>query len=297
MPEIAKPTLLDRVSTAALRVLPQHLLAAGMYRLMRAETPWLKRLLISKIRQRYKVDMTEAADPDPENYPSFNAFFTRSLRDDARPIAANAVVSPADGRINQIGRIAGDQLLQAKGHAFDLLALLAGDKAHASAFHDGLYATVYLSPRDYHRVHLPLAGTLESMTFVPGELFSVSEATTQLVPGLFARNERVICYFSTVAGPMAVILVGAIFVGSMETVWHGEVKGVGRDITRWVYRDADRRVFATGDEIGRFNMGSTVIVLLPKMAATWLPVLSPTSAVRMGEAISEPLEVTDGNAD
>jgi len=297
MPQIAKPTLLDRLSTAALRVLPQHLLAAGMYRLMRAETPWLKRLLINKISQRYNVDMTEATDPNPDSYTSFNAFFTRTLRDDARPIAAHAVVSPADGRISQIGQIAGDQLLQAKGQAFDLLALLAGDKAHAAAFGDGLYATVYLSPRDYHRVHLPLAGTLESMTFVPGDLFSVSEATTQLVPGLFARNERVICYFGTAKGPMAVILVGAIFVGSMETVWHGEVKGVGRDITRWVYRGADRRAFATGDEIGRFNMGSTVIVLLPKDAATWQPSLAPTVAVRMGEAISEPFVDTDGGAE
>ena len=296
MPEIAKPTLLDRISTNALRILPQHLLAAGMYRLMRAETPWLKRLLIAKIGQRYGVDMTEAADPNPENYANFNAFFTRALRDDARPVAADSVVSPADGKLSQIGMIDGDQLLQAKGHTFDLLALLAGDKTHAARFRDGLYATVYLSPRDYHRVHLPLAGTLESMTFVPGDLFSVSEATMQLVPGLFARNERVICHFSTAAGPMAVILVGAIFVGSIETIWHGEVKGVGGDITRWVYRDADRRVFSAGDEIGRFNMGSTVIVLLPKETATWLPDLEPSSAVRMGEALSETLGANDDKA-
>lgn len=293
MPTIAKPTLLDQVSTDLLRILPQHLLAAGMYRLMRAETPWLKRLLIAQISRRYGVDMSEAEFPDPEHYPSFNAFFTRSLRDGVRPIAADAVVSPADGRISQIGPIDGDRLLQAKGHEFNLVALLAGDKAHAAAFRNGLFTTIYLSPRDYHRVHLPLAGTLESMTFVPGDLFSVSEATTQLVTGLFARNERVICLFSTVLGPMAVILVGAIFVGSMETVWHGEVKGVRGEITRWVYRDAERRVFSTGEEIGRFNMGSTVIVLLPQHATHWLADLGPTDPVRMGQALSLSLPVMD----
>jgi phosphatidylserine decarboxylase len=142
-------------------------------------------------------------------------------------------------------------------------------------------------------VHLPLAGTLESMTFVAGDLFSVSEATTQLVSGLFARNERVICQFSTALGPMAVILVGAIFVGSMETVWHGEVKGGSGEITRWVYRDAERRVFSTGEEIGRFNMGSTVIVLLPKDAMRWLPDLGPADPVRLGQALSPPLPAAD----
>ena len=286
MPAPAQPTLIDRLSTALLRLLPQHLLAAGMYRLMRSETPWLKRLLIRQIGRRYGIDMGEAADPNPEHYRSFNAFFTRPLRPDARPIAENAVVCPADGRINQIGRIDGGRLLQAKGHDFDLLALLAGDQQGAGRFRDGLYATVYLSPRDYHRVHLPLAGTLESMTFVPGALFSVSEATTQLVPGLFARNERVICHFTTALGPMAVILVGAIFVGSMETVWHGEVRGVRGEPTRWDYRGAERQGFETGAEIGRFNMGSTVITLLPKDTARWRPELGPGTHVRMGEALS-----------
>lgn len=289
MPDPAEPTILDRLSTDLLRILPQHLLAAGMYRLARATTPSLKDLLISQVIRRYDVDLSEAEQPDSSAYPSFNAFFTRALKAGSRPIAEGAVVSPADGRINQIGRIRGKRLLQAKGHEFELLALLAGDKEKAAAFHDGLFATVYLSPRDYHRVHLPFAGTLDSMVFVPGELFSVSDATTQLVPGLFARNERVICHFVTDLGPMAVILVGAIFVGSMETVWHGEVRGERGQPTRWVYRDAERRHFGTGEEIGRFNMGSTVITLLPAGAAAWEERLDAAAAVRMGEAIGHPL--------
>ena len=285
MPEITPPTLLDRLSTTLLRILPQHLLAAGMYRLMRAKTPWLKDLLIRQISRRYGVDMSEAEQPVPNVYSTFNAFFTRALKPDARPIAEDAVVSPADGTISQIGTIDGDRLVQAKGHDFDLPALLAGDKHTAGAFRDGLFATIYLSPKDYHRVHMPLSGTLESMTLVPGDLFSVSDATTQLVPGLFARNERVICHFSTALGPMAVILVGAIFVGSMETVWHGEVRAGRGEPTKWVYRGDQRRQFTSGDEMGRFNMGSTVIVLLPKQAATWTEGLGPGSSVRMGQAL------------
>lgn len=286
MPQPQPPTFLDRLSTMLLSVLPQHLLAAGMYRLMRAETPWLKDLLIRKISQRYGVDMSEAEQPDPTAYPSFNAFFTRTLKTDARPIAADALVSPADGAISQIGTIDGERLIQAKGRDFDLLSLLAGDKRMAETFRDGLFATIYLSPKDYHRVHIPLGGTLESMVFVPGDLFSVSDATTQLVPGLFARNERVICHFSTALGPMAVILVGAIFVGSMETVWHGEVRAGRDEPTKWMYRGDDRRPFATGDEIGRFNMGSTVILLLPKHSTQWLEALDSGSTVRMGQAIA-----------
>ena len=286
MSEPAPPSLLDRLSTNLLKVLPQHLLAAGMYRLMRTETPWLKDLLIRQISRRYGIEMTEAEQPDPAAYPSFNAFFTRRLRADARPIAADQVVAPADGRISQIGRIDGERLLQAKGHRYELDALLGADLHQTEVFRDGLFATIYLSPKDYHRVHIPLAGTLESMVFIPGDLFSVSDATTQLVPNLFARNERVICHFDTARGPMAVILIGAIFVGSMETVWHGEVHGRRGEPTRWVYRADQRQKFATGDEIGRFNMGSTVILLLPQGAAEWRADLDAGKPVRMGEAIA-----------
>ncbi len=287
MPPSRTPQFKDRLSTALLRILPQHLLAAGMYRLARARAPWLKDRLIAQISRRYAIDLSEAEQPDAGAYPSFNAFFTRALTAQARPIAAHALVSPADGTISQIGAIDGERLLQAKGHNFDLPALLAGDKALARTFNDGLFATIYLSPRDYHRVHMPLAGTLTSMTFVPGELFSVSDATTQLVPGLFARNERVVCRFDTDRGPMAVILVGAIFVGSMETVWHGEVRADRGAPTKWVYRGDQRRYFATGDEIGRFNMGSTVILLLPKQSVAWLDELDTGSTVRMGQALAK----------
>lgn len=290
MSDPAKPTLLDHLSTNLLRILPQHLLAAGMYRLARSTKPWLKKLLITQISRHYGVNMAEAEQPDLDAYPSFNAFFTRALKPDARPLAEGMLVSPADGKVSQVGPIRGETLLQAKGHDFELLALLAGDKEKSAQFRDGLFTTIYLSPEDYHRVHIPFAGTLQSMSFVPGELFSVSEATTQLVPGLFARNERVICYFDTDIGPMAVILVGAIFVGSMDTVWHGEVRGQRGQPTRWVYHGDQRRHFEAGDEIGRFNMGSTVIVLLPEGAATWNPEIGPGDTVTLGQAIGSPLD-------
>lgn len=290
MSDPAKPTLLDHLSTNLLRILPQHLLAAGMYRLARSTRPWLKKLLITRISRHYGVNMAEAEQPDLDAYPSFNAFFTRALKPDARPMAEGMLVSPADGKVSQVGPIRGETLLQAKGHDFELLALLAGDKEKSAQFRDGLFTTIYLSPKDYHRVHIPFAGTLQSMSFVPGELFSVSEATTQLVPGLFARNERVICYFDTDIGPMAVILVGAIFVGSMDTVWHGEVSGQRGQPTRWVYHGDQRRHFEAGDEIGRFNMGSTVIVLLPEGAATWNSEIGPGDTVTLGQAIGSPLD-------
>lgn len=288
MPDSPKPRLRDHVSTQLLRILPQRLLAAGMYRLARTTTPWLRDLLIRRIHRHYGIDMSEAEQPDLAAYASFNAFFTRALKAGARPVAEGMVVSPADGRVSQIGAIRGDLLLQAKGHDFDLLTLLAGDREKAASFHDGLFATVYLSPRDYHRVHLPFDGVLESMVYVPGKLFSVSDATTQLVPGLFARNERVICHFDTPLGPMAVILVGAIFVGSMDTVWHGEVVGQRDQPTKWVYQGEQRRHFAAGAEIGRFNMGSTVIVLLPPGVAAWSPEIQSGSTVRVGQLLGVP---------
>ena len=285
----ARPSFKDHLATNLLRVLPQHLLAAGMYRLMRSEIPWLKDQLITRLSQRYGIDVSEAANPDPRSYPSFNAFFTRALRDDARTIATDSIVSPADGRVSQIGRIDGETLIQAKGHDFSLSDLLAGDSDKTEAFRDGLWTTIYLSPRDYHRVHLPFAGKLSSMVFVPGELFSVSEATAQIVPNLFARNERVICHFDTALGPMAVVLVGAIFVGSMQTVWHGEVRAGSGYPTRWDYTGDDAVSFDTGDEIGRFNMGSTVILLLPAGTADWSPAIRAGDAVRMGQAIGQPI--------
>ena len=281
------PTTKDKLLTGLLRILPQHLLAGMMYKLARSEWPALKNLIINGVVKRYQVDLSDAASASLDSYPSFNAFFTRSLKPDARPIASaeNSIACPADGRVNHAGSIDNGQLIQAKGHEYGLTSLLAGDQTLTGEVLGGNYATVYLSPRDYHRVHMPVSGRLREMHFVPGELFSVSEATTQLVPGLFARNERVICIFDTVAGPMAVILVGAIFVGSMETVWEGEVRGPGNTPSIWRYRDGQAISIGKGEELGRFNMGSTVIMLFPKGRVNWREKLQPGATLRMGEAV------------
>ena len=286
MPDPAAPGLYDRFTTALLRILPHHLLSGIMYRVARSEIGWLKNLIIRFVVKRFDVDMSLAVNQDPLSYPSFNAFFTRELRPEVRPVDRDGVVSPVDGKVSQCGHIAADRLLQAKGHDFSLSALLAGDATQAGLFENGDFATIYLSPRDYHRIHMPLSGTLREMVFVPGDLFSVSEATTQLVPGLFARNERVICYFDTARGPMAVILVGAIFVGSMQTVWHGEVRGKGKQVERWTYAGHEAPRFDTGEEIARFNMGSTVILLHPQHAVDMVAGLRGKT-VRMGERIAD----------
>lgn len=281
------PTAKDKLLTGLLKILPQHLLAGIMYRLARNKWPVLKNLIINGVIKRYDVDLSEADSSSRDSYPSFNAFFTRALKPGARPIdsSANSIACPADGRVNRAGIIDCGQLIQAKGQEYGLLNLLAGDQVLTGEFMDGAYATIYLSPRDYHRVHMPVAGRLREMHFVPGKLFSVSEATTQLVPELFARNERLICIFDTAAGPMAVILVGAIFVGSMETIWAGEVRGPGNTPTIWRYRDDQAISMDKGEELGRFNMGSTVIMLFPRGLAHWGAKLQPGAAVRMGEAV------------
>ncbi|HHH39875.1 MAG TPA: phosphatidylserine decarboxylase [Sedimenticola sp.] len=281
------PGLKDRLLTNLLRVLPQHALSGLMYRATRVTWKPFKNALIKEVVNRYAVDMFEAENPRPTSYACFNDFFTRALKADARPIAAepDAVASPADGKINQAGYISDGRLLQAKGHDFSLLQLLGGRYDLAGEFADGGYVTIYLSPRDYHRVHMPVTGRLREMIFVPGNLFSVSEATTHLVPGLFARNERVICLFDTAAGPMAVILVGAIFVGSMETVWAGEVRGPAGEPTTWLYAGNQPVVLKKGEEMGRFNMGSTVITLFARDRVQWDPALVPGVRVRMGQRI------------
>lgn len=281
------PTIKDKLLTGLLKISPQHLLAGIMYKLARSEWQPLKNLLITRVVKRYAVEVSDAKSSDLGSYPSFNAFFTRALKPNARPIASSehSIACPADGRVNHAGSINQGQLIQAKGHEYGLASLLAGDQSLTGEFTGGSYATVYLSPRDYHRIHMPVTGRLREMHFVPGDLFSVSEATTQLVPELFARNERVICIFDTLAGPMAVILVGAIFVGSMETIWHGEVRAPGNAPTVWHYRDQQAVTIDKGAELGRFNMGSTVILLFPPGQAHWEGTLLPGVEVRMGEAI------------
>jgi phosphatidylserine decarboxylase len=242
--------------------------------------------LIRWFVRRYRVDLAEAADPDPAAYATFNDFFTRGLAPGARPVASADLVCPVDGAISQFGRIRGDRLLQAKGHDYTTHALLGGDAALAAAFDDGWFATLYLSPKDYHRIHMPCAGRLRRMAHVPGDLYSVNPATVCGVPGLFARNERVVCVFDGAAGPFAMVLVGATIVGSMATVWHGVVNPPRPGHLReWRYDDA-RVELEKGAEMGRFLLGSTVIVLFPRGDLVFDAHWSAGSPVRMGEPMA-----------
>jgi len=267
-------------------LLPHHLLARPVYGLTRVRWRPLKDLLIRVFARHFRVDLREALSPDPASYAHFNAFFTRELRPGARPIAGpeSALISPADGVLSQVGDIGDGRIFQAKGRDYALLELLGGDGERAASFQGGRFATIYLSPRDYHRVHMPLAGRLREMVHVPGRLFSVNPVTTRLVPRLFARNERVLCLFEGPVGPMAVILVGAIFVGGIETVWHGEVTP-RRDLLTAVRYDEPAVRLDKGAELGRFNMGSTVILLFPPGKVSWDAHRLPGSKVRMGDRL------------
>lgn len=292
-----RPRLRDRLLLALLRRLPQHVLSAAMHRLARWRWPPAKKALIRFVVRRYGIDTSEAAEPDLDGYPSFNAFFTRALRPDARPFdpTPGALLCPVDGRISQIGRIRADRLLQAKGVDYSLRELLAGDAELARDFVDGHFATLYLSPRDYHRVHQPADGALRRMDFVPGDLFSVNATSVLLLPGLFTRNERVVCVFDGARGPFAVILVGAIFVGSMETVWHGEVRArTPGGVDRWDYAGEPPIRLEAGAELGRFNMGSTVILLFPPGTVAWHDELQAGAAVRLGQGLGRFLEGNSG---
>ena len=266
--------------------LPHHLLSRMMGLATHARQPAVKNFFIRQFIRCYRVDMSEALATNPLNYEHFNQFFTRAINSRTFPIAENQIIAPADGAISQIGSLSEGLLLQAKGKSFSVGSLLA-DEELAKIYTNGRYATIYLSPRDYHRVHMPLGGTLISMRHIPGRLFSVNPTTTATVPNLFARNERVVALFETPAGPMALILVGAIFVASIETVWHGVVTPpTVSQIRTWDYRD-DPQTFARGAEMGRFNMGSTVIVLLPANRTHWSAALGAGSAVRMGQILGE----------
>ena len=273
-------------------VLEQHLAPHGlltrlMYRATRVRALWFKRWQINWFIRRYGVDMSIAEQPKLETYPDFNTFFTRALRADARPLPADprAVVCPVDGAVSQAGPIEHGRVYQAKGHDYSLETLLGGAAEHAALFDGGVFATLYLSPKDYHRVHMPLAGQLREMVYVPGKLFSVSPRTTETIPGLFARNERLVMLFDTEAGPMALIMVGAMFVAGMETVWSGLVSVDHRNgPRRWDYsKRASPIRFERGEEIGRFNMGSTVILLFPAGSADLAPAIQPGAPVRMGQ--------------
>ena len=241
--------------------------------------------------QRYGVNMAEAAQPDVAAYPTFNEFFTRALKPGARPLAQADLICPVDGAISQFGAIEGDRIFQAKGHHYTAQALVGGDGALAAHFHGGLFATLYLSPRDYHRIHMPCGGRLLRMIHVPGDLFSVNPATARGVPGLFARNERVVCVFEGDVGPWVLVLVGATIVGSMATVWHGVVNPPRPGTVReWVYHDQDIRL-AQGQEMGRFLLGSTVVMLFPAgttsgRSLAFNPAWAPGRPIRLGEAMA-----------
>ena len=275
------------------KVLPQYLLpkrglTAFAGRVASRERGATTTGLIRWFVRKYGVDMSEAADPEPSAYASFNDFFTRALKPGARPIADAALVCPVDGAISQLGPIEHDQILQAKGHRYSTTALLGGDHELAAQFHDGQFATIYLSPKDYHRIHMPCDGMLSRMIHVPGALFSVNPVTARGVPGLFARNERVVCVFdSDTVGRFVLALVGATIVGSMATVWHGAVNAPRlRRVRDWPY-PAGQVMLKQGEEMGRFMLGSTVVMLFGKPAGVrFEPSWEPGSAVRLGEAMA-----------
>jgi phosphatidylserine decarboxylase len=270
-------------------LLPQHALSRIAGWLADTEIVWFKQAFIDWFIQRYQVDMSIAEQPDPKSYKHFNAFFTRPLAEGQRPIteAHSSIACPADGCISQLGHIKHGQIFQAKGHEYSLLELVGGNETIAKQFIEGSFATVYLSPRDYHRVHMPLAGTLESMIHVPGDLFSVNDVTAENVPRLFARNERVVTVFATDSGPMAVILVGAMIVASIETVWAGLVTPIKKQVHTTHYANAETIHLDKGAEMGRFKLGSTAIVLFGKDAAQWDSKLDAHSDVMMGELIGK----------
>jgi len=273
----------DRFAVLVQYILPKQTLTNLAGRLANSDAGSLTTNLICAFIRRYDVDMSEAADPNPVAYRSFNEFFTRPLRAGARPLAEADFICPVDGAISQFGHIARNQIFQAKGHHYSTTALIGGDDRLADPFVDGVFATLYLSPRDYHRIHMPVAGRLRQMIHVPGDLFSVNPATARGVPGLFARNERVVCLFDAAFGPFALTLVGATIVGSMATVWHGTVNPPrSGKIRTWTYDD--RRIeLGKGDEMGRFMLGSTVVMLFPRDTLHFNPAWTAGRAIRMGE--------------
>ena len=274
-----------------LAVIPQYLMPKlAMTRLagLVASAEWgtVTTWVIKRFVKRYQVNMSEAAHADPAHYKSFNEFFTRPLKDGARPLASSEWICPVDGAISQCGAIEHDQIFQAKGHHYSTRALVGGDATLAAQFQNGQFATLYLSPRDYHRIHMPIAGKLLRMIHVPGDLFSVNPTTARGVPGLFARNERVVCEFETEKGPLVLVLVGATIVGSMATVWHGLVNPPGPGTVReWRYDSQDVRL-QKGEEMGRFLLGSTVVMLFPENSLHFPEDWLSTRPLQMGEAMS-----------
>lgn len=281
-------SLSDRLIALIQYPLPHHLLSKLMYLATRIRWRPLKNAMIRFVIKHFNVDMSLAQRPSPHDYASFNDFFTRALRPEARPIApaADAIACPVDGTISQVGPIQEGRIFQAKGHGYSLEALVGGLQHLRDCFADGQSATIYLSPRDYHRIHMPLDGVLRETVYLPGRLFSVNAATTRAIPGLFARNERLVSVFDTAHGPMAVILVGAIFVAGIETVWHGNYGDkTWRSFEHRRTPELPPLSLKKGEELGRFNMGSTVILLFPPGTVRWQDSLRAEQTVVMGQGL------------
>lgn len=266
--------------------LPHQYLSRWAGRLADSRTPWLKNLLIRQFIRTYQVNMTEAEKPSPEHYEHFNAFFTRALKEGARPLEAG-IVSPADGVLSQYGLIHHGHMIQAKGQEYTVTSLLGGDADEAAPYEQGRFATVYLSPRDYHRVHMPCDATLRSTCYLPGRLFSVNQATTQHIPELFARNERLVCHFDTEYGPMALVLVGAMIVAGIETTWQGRYTPVHPNRAQRETFEAGHIAFKKGDEMGRFYLGSTVVMCFGSNIH-FATERSPQQPVRLGMILAHP---------
>lgn len=270
-------------------LVPQHLLSRLIGRLAECKTPWVKNFFIRQFAKKYAINMQEALVEEPTAYENFNAFFTRELKPEARSIdqSEDTIVSPADGAISQLGPIEHGRIFQAKGRGYGLSTLLGGCEKLAEDFKNGSFATIYLSPRDYHRVHMPLRGTLRETIYVPGDLFSVNQTTAENVDQLFARNERHVAIFDTEAGPMAMVLVGAMIVAGIETVWEGQVAPPLKQPLRTQYGNAEQLpvTLEKGAEMGRFKLGSTVVLLFGKDATQWLDELAAQSPVELGKKI------------
>ncbi|MFS2034823.1 archaetidylserine decarboxylase [Polaromonas sp. CT11-55] len=279
----------DRFAVLPQYLFPKQALTSFAGFVASRERGWVTTEIIRRFVAKYRVNMDEALNSDIASYLTFNDFFTRALKPGARPLAAADLVSPVDGAISQFGAIEKDQIFQAKGHHYSTTALVGGDAALAAHYQDGHFATLYLSPRDYHRIHMPCDGRLTRMIHVPGELFSVNPVTARGVPGLFARNERVVCVFESAHGPFVLVLVGATIVGSMATVWHGVVNPPrGKTVRQWDYPNEPTSAIRLkqGEEMGRFLLGSTVVMLFPNGPLQFNPEWAPGREIRLGEAMA-----------